>query len=43
MKLAWHPSLQDVLAVAAGTRLLLLAIDDIGPPTDGPVRPALLA
>ena len=38
VRLAWHPALQDVLAVTAGARLLLVAIDDLGPPTDGPVR-----
>ena len=38
VRLAWHPALQDVLAVAAGTRVLLVALDDLGPPTNGPVR-----
>ena len=38
VRLAWHPALQDVLAVTAGTRVLLLALDDLGPPTNGPVR-----
>ena len=38
VRLAWHPALQDVLAVAAGTRVLLVALDNLGPPTNGPVR-----
>ncbi len=38
VRLAWHPALQDVLAVTAGARLLLVAIDDLGPPSNGPVR-----